>query len=190
MCTRVTRTRTAAHVAGRWTYEKLSAASAKWRLMRPAAQPARACHGEIVAAGGSRHRQVAFAVRVQGQELVGMDGPGGVPGIAWQGIGVPSGARPAHGYFPIAAEEETGTWREKVDGRIVTFNPTLEERAILVRSAPNHRGDDPLSQMDGQVKRRRTVDAIQRVLLRDNINQPLMVVFEDLHWIRRDPGLP
>ena len=44
-------------------------------------------------------------------------------------------------------------------------------------------GDDPLAQMDGQIKKRRTLDAIKRILLRESLNQPLMVIFEDLHWI-------
>ena len=44
-------------------------------------------------------------------------------------------------------------------------------------------GDDPLAQMDGQVNKRRTLDAIKRILLRESLNQPLMVIFEDLHWI-------
>ena len=33
------------------------------------------------------------------------------------------------------------------------------------------------------MKRRRTVDAIKRIFLRESLNQPLMVIFEDLHWI-------
>ena len=37
--------------------------------------------------------------------------------------------------------------------------------------------------MDGQIKKRRTLDAIKRILLRESLNQPLMVIFEDLHWI-------
>ena len=37
--------------------------------------------------------------------------------------------------------------------------------------------------MDGQLKKRRTLDAIKRILLRESLNQPLMVIFEDLHWI-------
>ena len=37
--------------------------------------------------------------------------------------------------------------------------------------------------MDGQVKKRRTLEAIKRILLRESLNQPLMVIFEDLHWI-------
>jgi predicted ATPase len=44
-------------------------------------------------------------------------------------------------------------------------------------------GNDPLAQMDGQLKKRRTLEAIQRILLRESLNQPLMVIFEDLHWI-------
>ena len=34
-----------------------------------------------------------------------------------------------------------------------------------------------------QVKKRRTLDAIKRIILRESLNQPLMMVFEDLHWI-------
>jgi predicted ATPase len=37
--------------------------------------------------------------------------------------------------------------------------------------------------MDAQVRRRRTLEAIKRILLRESLNQPLMVIFEDLHWI-------
>ena len=37
--------------------------------------------------------------------------------------------------------------------------------------------------MDGQIKKRRTLEAIKRTLLRESLNQPLMVIFEDLHWI-------
>ena len=43
--------------------------------------------------------------------------------------------------------------------------------------------EDPLAQMDPQVRRRRTQEAVKRVLLRESINQPLMVIFEDLQWI-------
>ena len=37
--------------------------------------------------------------------------------------------------------------------------------------------------MDPQIKRRRTLEAIKRILLRESLNQPLIVIFEDLHWI-------
>ena len=40
-----------------------------------------------------------------------------------------------------------------------------------------------LAEMDGQVRQRRTLEAIKRILLRESLNQPLIVVFEDLHWV-------
>ena len=45
-------------------------------------------------------------------------------------------------------------------------------------------GIDPLAQMDGQIKKRRTLDAVKRIMLRASMCQPLMVIFEDLHWNR------
>src|SRR6202162_5662449 len=44
-------------------------------------------------------------------------------------------------------------------------------------------GEDPLAKMDSQTKKRRTLEAIKRIVLRESLNQPLMVIFEDLHWI-------
>jgi predicted ATPase len=42
---------------------------------------------------------------------------------------------------------------------------------------------DPIAQMDPQVKRQRTLDAIRSIVLRESMNQPMVVIFEDLHWI-------
>jgi tetratricopeptide (TPR) repeat protein len=43
-------------------------------------------------------------------------------------------------------------------------------------------GDDPLAQLEPQF-RRRTLEAIKRILLRESLDQPLIVIFEDLQWI-------
>src|SRR5215510_4533560 len=46
--------------------------------------------------------------------------------------------------------------------------------------------DDPtasLQQMDPQIRRQRTFDAIKKLFLRESLNQPLILIFEDLHWI-------
>src|SRR5215510_6829208 len=37
--------------------------------------------------------------------------------------------------------------------------------------------------MDPQIRRRRTFDAIKKLFLRESLNQPLVLIFEDLHWI-------
>jgi len=89
-----------------------------------------------------------------------------------------------HVYFRINAEDDIRTRREKVNGRIVTLDPTLEDtRPYLFGLLGLVEGEDPLAQMDGQVRKRRTLDAIKRILLRESLNQPLIVIFEDLHWI-------
>ncbi len=89
-----------------------------------------------------------------------------------------------HGYFKIAGEDDERTRREKVTGRVVALDRALEDTLpYLFGLLGIVDGDDPLAQMDGQIKKRRTLEAIKRILLRESLNQPLMVIFEDLHWI-------
>jgi class 3 adenylate cyclase/tetratricopeptide (TPR) repeat protein len=89
-----------------------------------------------------------------------------------------------HGYFKITGEDDERTRREKVAGKITILDRALEDTLPFQFSVLGIvEGDDPLAQMDGQVKKRRTLEAIKRILLRESINQPLMVIFEDLHWI-------
>jgi predicted ATPase len=37
--------------------------------------------------------------------------------------------------------------------------------------------------MDAQIRRRRTLEAIKRITIGESLRQPLVVIFEDLHWI-------
>jgi class 3 adenylate cyclase/tetratricopeptide (TPR) repeat protein len=92
-----------------------------------------------------------------------------------------------HGYFGIEASDDGRKQREKVNGRIVTLDPTLEDtRTYLFALLGLVEGDDPLAHMNPPSRRRRTLDAIKRILLRESLNQPLMVLFEDLHWIDQE----
>src|SRR5216684_3210076 len=87
-------------------------------------------------------------------------------------------------YFRIASEDDERTRREKVAGRIAILDRSLEDTLpYLFTLLGIVEGDDPLAQMDGQIKKRRTLEAIKRIFLRESLNQPLMVMFEDLHWI-------
>ena len=89
-----------------------------------------------------------------------------------------------HGYFKITSDDEARARREKVAGKIVILDPTLGDALpYLYALLGIVEEPDPLTQMDAQVRKRRTLDAIKRVLLRESLNQPLMVIFEDLHWI-------
>jgi predicted ATPase len=71
-----------------------------------------------------------------------------------------------------------------VAGKIATLDRSLEDTLpYLISLLGIVEGDDPLAQMDGRIRKRRTLEAIKRILLRESLNQPLMVIFEDLHWI-------
>jgi len=41
----------------------------------------------------------------------------------------------------------------------------------------------PLQQMDPQIRRRRTFDAMKKLFLQESLNHPLILIFEDRHWI-------
>ena len=98
-----------------------------------------------------------------------------------------------HGYFKIASRRRRAhaarEGRPAASSRsTVRLEDTLPYLFSLLGIVE---GDDPLAQMDGQIKKRRTLEAIKRILLRESLNQPLMVIFEDLHWIdEADPGVP
>src|ERR1700687_3536780 len=87
-------------------------------------------------------------------------------------------------YFDISVTDDERKRREKVNGKVLTLDRALENSIPYLFSLLGIvEGDDPLGQMDGQAKKRRTLEAIKRILLRESLNQPLMVIFEDLHWI-------
>ena len=37
--------------------------------------------------------------------------------------------------------------------------------------------------MNPQIRRRRMLDALRRIIIRESLNHPLMLIFEDLHWV-------
>ncbi len=87
-------------------------------------------------------------------------------------------------YFDIEDADDKAARRAKVETRISVLDPALNDTLPLLYILMGlHEGPDPLAQMDPQIKRRRTLDAIKRIILRESLNQPTVVIFEDLHWI-------
>ncbi len=88
------------------------------------------------------------------------------------------------GYFRFTDDDDLRTRREKLTGRVLALDRTLGDTLpYLFALLGVIEGGDPLAQMDEQVRKRRTLEAIKRILLRESLNQPLLVIFEDLHWI-------
>jgi predicted ATPase len=89
-----------------------------------------------------------------------------------------------HGYFEITSEDDGRKRREKVTGRVLALDRSLEDTLpFLFALLGIGDGNDPLAQMDVPTRTRRTQDAVKRILIRESLNQPLMVIFEDLHWM-------
>ena len=87
-------------------------------------------------------------------------------------------------YFGIADADDAAARREKVRAALAALDPALQDTLpYLFGLLGIVEGADPLAQMDPQIKRQRTLDAIKRIVLRESLNQPLVVIFEDLHWI-------
>jgi len=87
-------------------------------------------------------------------------------------------------YFDISSGDDERKRREKVTGRVVTLDRTLEDTLPYLFSLLGiAEGDDPTAHMDRQIRKRRTHEAIKRIVLRESLNQPLMLIFEDLHWM-------
>ena len=87
-------------------------------------------------------------------------------------------------YFGFEPSDDTRKRREKVIGRIVALDRALEDTLpYLCGLLGIGDGDDSLGRTDSSDRKRRTLDAIRAIMLRESVNQPLMVIFEDLHWI-------
>jgi tetratricopeptide (TPR) repeat protein len=88
------------------------------------------------------------------------------------------------GYFEIDARDDARAIREKVTGRLLALDaamkPALSPILALLDASPD---DAEWQNLDPPQRRRRTLDAVKRLLLRESQLQPLLVVFEDLHWI-------
>ena len=87
-------------------------------------------------------------------------------------------------YFEIEAEDDARKRRERITGKVFTLDRMLEDALpYLFALLGVEETFDALAKMDAQVRTRRTLDAIKRILLRESLNQPLLLMFEDLHWI-------
>src|SRR5205814_7371878 len=74
--------------------------------------------------------------------------------------------------------------REKVTGRLLSLDRTLEPYMTALLWLLDVSIDDPQWEgLDPRQRRQQTLDGVKRLLLRESQIQPVVVVFEDLHWI-------
>ncbi len=88
------------------------------------------------------------------------------------------------GYFKIQDWDDQREIRDKVIGRVLGLDRSLEPLLPPILSLLDVPVDDPgWGALDPPQRRQRTLDAVKRLLLRESQVQPLLLIFEDLHWI-------
>jgi class 3 adenylate cyclase len=87
-------------------------------------------------------------------------------------------------YFKVHDRETHREIREKVTGKLLTLDRTLEPMLPAFLALLDVPVEDAHWQaLDPAQRRQRTLDAVKHLLLRESQGQPVLVVFEDLHWI-------
>jgi class 3 adenylate cyclase/tetratricopeptide (TPR) repeat protein len=87
-------------------------------------------------------------------------------------------------YAHVEEHDDIRTVRAKVTGQVVTLDAALQDTGPALLSLLDALPDDsPFLQLDPPQRRQRILTALKRVLLRESQVQPVLLVFEDLHWI-------
>jgi class 3 adenylate cyclase/tetratricopeptide (TPR) repeat protein len=105
-------------------------------------------------------------------------------------------------YFEISEEEGAESIREKIVDHVLRLDPlvkdaippiltllgALPDQQQASHSSNGQRQDivdaiKKFNDMEPQQRRRHTFEAVKRLMIRESQKQPLLVVFEDLHWI-------
>ena len=87
-------------------------------------------------------------------------------------------------YFKIEDRDGLGEIRTKITGKLLNLDESLEPTLpafLTLFDVPVD--DDSWRLLDPAQRRHRTLQAVRRLLLREAHEQPLLVIFEDLHWI-------
>src|SRR5215472_16739803 len=77
-------------------------------------------------------------------------------------------------YFEISRDDDDRKRGERIVGKVLRLDRNLEDTLpYLYPLYGIADAGDSLAQMDAQIRKRRTLDAIKGILLRESINQPL-----------------
>ena len=87
-------------------------------------------------------------------------------------------------YLQIEPRDDERKIREKLSGKLITLDQTLLPTLPVFLSLLDVPVEDAQWQaMDPAQRRQRTLEAVKRLLFRESQVQPLLLIFEDLHWI-------
>ena len=153
--------------------------------LKHAAELAKSGHGQLVAivaeagAGKSRLVHEFKAVLTSGCKLLEAHSVSYGKASAWLPV-----LDLVRDYFGIESADDAAARREKVRTALAALDPGLNDASPYVLGLLGIQETvDPLAQMDPQIRQRRTLEAVKRIIVRESLIQPVLVIFEDLHWI-------
>ena len=86
-------------------------------------------------------------------------------------------------YFQIEPRDDADKVRERVQEKVLALEPALAPTLPALLALLDVPADDAQWQeLDPQQKRRQTLEAVKLLLLEHSRRQPVIVVFEDMHW--------
>jgi class 3 adenylate cyclase/tetratricopeptide (TPR) repeat protein len=164
-------------------YTKFVGREREMDALRDAAELARAGHGQIVAVvaepGVGKSRLFdEFKTRSQSGWLV-LEAPAVAHGRASAFLPLIDLLR---NYFKITSDDDDRTRREKVAGKIAVLDRLLED-ALPYLYGLLGLGDSQVAEVEALTRKRRALEAVKRIILRESLDQPVTLIFEDLHWI-------
>jgi transcriptional regulator with AAA-type ATPase domain/predicted ATPase len=87
-------------------------------------------------------------------------------------------------YFHIHDRDTSSEVQEKVSKKLLAcFGDSDPRRPAILALLDLPIEDDKWRKLDSGQRRQRTFEAIKQILLQESLAQPLIVIFEDLHWI-------
>ena len=87
-------------------------------------------------------------------------------------------------YGHIEDQDDTRTIRAKMTGQVLALDAALQDTLPALLSLLDALPEDsPFLTLDPPQRRQRMLEALKRLLLRESQVQPLLLIFEDLHWI-------
>ena len=90
-------------------------------------------------------------------------------------------------YFGVEDRDDPRRMREKLIGKLLALDEGLRPALPALEAVLDLPVEDAAwANVATDQRRRRVIDAVRHVLLRESQAQPLLVIFEDLHWVDGD----
>jgi class 3 adenylate cyclase/predicted ATPase len=171
-------------IAMRRGLSKFVGRDSELRILRDAAERAAEGKGQIVAtvteAGTGKSRLLYEFIRTLSNSYRVLDAYAMAHGrgMPWMPV-----IDLLQGYFDIRPADEAARRRARIEAALAALDRSLlDATPYLFGLFGINEGVDPLAQMDSRVRRTRLIDIVVQIILAISRRDPLVLVFEDLHW--------